>query len=265
MKLVVATSLVLLSFNSHAGLSQLYADAAAWPHPIYIGITGDSISGGGGGLGPGLLYFPSVISNYSGGVLKSTNSSAGDTRWESPAAAIAAGRSVISNQVFLVLRHHPRWVYVHLGVNNGNDCFITNQMFPCVWSSKFEPEMNGIATQCAAAGAGMILGEILPAFGSNFNAFAYPGVRLVNTAYANWCNTNQFSNITRMSVQHDYFAVSNNVTHEMDSLKDTYWQSDADRLHLSLAAYNLWGPLFVNNLAEAFPGSITVNILNIGP
>lgn len=263
MKRSVIAGIAGLGICANAGTNELFAIMEARTNAVDIGVTGDSLAGG---LGIGLSVFGNSISNYSGGVIRVTNSAAGGTRWESPASAIAAGRSVISNQVFLVLRHNPLWVYVHLGVNNGNDCVATNQMFPCVWSSKFEPELNGIAAQCSAAGAGLIIGEILPAYGSNFNAFAYPGVRLVNTAYATWCATNQYSNITRMSIQHDYFAVSNNVTHEMDSLRDVYWQSEADPLHISQLAYDVWGPLWVSNLGEAYPRQITItaNTLVIG-
>lgn len=239
-----------------SGAWPLLADAQSWTGRCYIEIVGDSIPGGGGGSGPGATYFPQTISNAivtASGVtgIKVFNHAIGGTRWYQWQA-----------QVTNAFTNSPRWLFAHWGRNdliNFPECFTNSlQVYPCAWPY-LTTNMNALAAACAAANVKLLLGEVLPAY-TNFapvppgNEFSASGIRLLNAAYENWCVTNVHSSITKFVRQHDQFAVVNPYTAALDWLNPTYHQSVSDQVHLSNAAYDMWGPYFVAFMGRHYSG-----------
>lgn len=253
MKLASTLAVLLTCSCSLAGTNELYADALSWTGPKYLGYAGDSLSGG---LGIGIFVLGNSISNASAGKLTVGNHSAGGSRWTN---MVSQARAALTN--------NPRWLVIHCGINDGNQCLATlEQVYPCYWPT-IVSNLDYISTLCIASNAGILLSEILPYY-TNYQAFSYPGILLLNAACANWCVTNPYSTNTKMLIHHDAFAITNPVSGNLDWLNSDYHSSPSDGLHLNQAGYNFWGPLIVSNLASLYPAAeiiiTTIQNLSVG-
>lgn len=242
-------ALLLLAVSPAGAAWPLVSDANSWTGAVFMDIIGDSIPGGGGGAGVGSLYFPSSISNaifaasgQGGSKFRIINHSIGGSQWTNMPA-----------QMLSAATNNPRWLYVHCGINNVNEyCCGGEQVYPRFWPTN-AAILDLLASNCAVRNGKLLVGEILPCY-TNFQAYGYPGIYLLNAAYEEWCATNQYHSRTKFLRQHEVFGILNPTTGRKDWLYQPYQQSESDGLHLSQAAYDFWGPYLVSFMGEHYSG-----------
>lgn len=239
--LVLLLSQSLQAFAGVPGWSRVLSRASNTD----LAIAGDSLPGGGGGNGAGILAFPVAISNASWGVLRVRNFSLGGAKWTNMIDQITG------DQITSALAVNPEYLLIVCGRNNLLDGFITNQVVVQSWSL-IESNLNIVASRCALQGTKLIIGEVLPAYGPDFEEWSIPGIRDLNTAYAGWCVTNSYAANTTFLPEHDLFSVINDGTGQLDSLHPSWFLSLADKLHLNASAYPFWGRYFVSYMGQFF-------------
>lgn len=249
----------------HAGTRGLYQDVNTWTGHVYLAITGDSISGGGGACGQGITVFPNALTN-AGARFSITNASQGGAHWWPNTNGVPDG----VDQFNTVAPLCPRIVMCHFGRNDLLSLF-PQDPYPDWWNNVVSNQVYQIWTNCQNIRAILCLSEILPAY-TNYQEAFITSIHGFNGAYASFCATH--SNCF-VDVIHDAYGIWNTNTMGYDNINPLYacsfFTNNDDELHITPASFtNVWSPLLYSNLGNFFPdppamavGTLTVQQLQI--
>lgn len=274
--------LLLCCKTAIAGTLGLYQDSQSWTGNVYGVIIGDSLAAGGGGCAIHLNGLRDAISTASGGRLTFSNLAVGGSCWNNgtngPTIGTLIGpndgnhnwRSQPNSQTMYgqisnvwAFGLSPRWVFVQMGRNDKYPFslapselynFLT-EGYPTYWPV-IQRGLEDLLTNCIAHNAKLMIGEILPAniassgTDAQMQESSIQTVTNYNLGYYNFALTNQGT--VFVSSQHDAFGVWDSATPGYNLLNSNYWNCSTDTLHINQAAYDMWGPLFVTNLAGFF-------------
>lgn len=255
----IAASL-LLPLCASAGNWGLRLDALSWTgniHGVVIGDSRPALSGG--------APFAAALSNAANALTppvpwKVRNYSIGGSRWLAAEGSPTLGMewqlaSALSN-------NSPQWVYVQVGFNdlsNHPECFDSGlQVYPCYWPT-ISAVLQRMMTNIAAVNSRLYVGELWPSY-TNFQAFGYPGVHLLNAALNNWTRTNQFASRTfYMAGDRDVLATNNPTTGQLDWMQPIYMLNPpADQVHVNQLGIDVAGTNLVRISAGFFRDPLAI-------